>query len=499
MLGKRTERASSSPRTLQEDEEGGTGEGSTKRTQTRAFEAMSFVRPTSSDAWFLSNSHRRNFASRKLGRDLLRGTSGTKISQVLGPLDISQLPRIAQASKQDGTPDPPARTLHSHLASQLHLRPDRIDMMLAQLLTGFNIMLYGIGDRMRVLHHLVESGAKKHAGAAVLVQGAAGRALNVDRLLDAIEKALRIHIPTIPPFRQSAEHAVVRLSRVLQRADRIAQFLEHTARHPRAEHPQRLFLALLAFDSPLYHTTRLHTLLHALARCPHIHIVASVSHVHAGLLLDGAAGAFSHGISGHAEHYTAHARDVRAPWLWHNVTTFIPPISEMLHSRGATMTSSASLSSQLAGLATLRLPPALDLAARGARGRAPGTSGPIPIISIAAALQVLNTITARARTLFAQLAVLQLGAAEGAAPDAEPANAPRTAYAELVRGALQEFTVSSDDGVKQLLGEMVDHGLVMAWRGTATVHSSHAIAAGDELSIPLRVAALEEVLTEMDP
>ena len=112
-------------------------------------------------------------------------------------------------------------------------------------------------------------------------------------------------------------------------------------------------------------------------------------------------------------------------------------------------------------------------------------------VSETAAIQVLSTITARARNLFAQLASLQLLAA---APDNE---VPRTPYASLVREALREFVASSDEGVRQLLGEMVDHGLVVVTRGSMTVSNSHAIAVGDELAIPLSVTALEEVLAQV--
>ena len=109
----------------------------------------------------------------------------------------------------------------------------------------------------------------------------------------------------------------------------------------------------------------------------------------------------------------------------------------------------------------------------------------------------LNTITARARTLFTQLALLQLSSADQASGE-EEASIPRTAYAALVREATREFTASSDEGVKQLLSEMVDHGLVLVFRGPAPITSSHAIAAGDELLIPLAPPVLEEVLAQVD-
>lgn len=485
---------------MDEGSDGGGDDAQSARRPARAFEAMSFVRATSSDAYFLSNSHRRNFASRKLGRDLLRGTSGKKVSELLGPLDIAQLPRIALDASVDGEPLAPARTSHSRLALALHMRPERQAMLIAQLLSGFHLILYGVGDRLPVVRSIVQKAAKQHHGAAVLVQGAAGRALNVDRMLDAIESAVRVQTPAVPPCDAPSEPAMARLSRVAQRIRRITHLLEHAARHPPAEHPQRVFVGLVAFDHPLLHTSRLHTLLHALARCPYIHLVASVSHVHAGLVLDGASGAFSYGISSHAEERarrgSAPERDVRAPWLWHHCTTYIPPVTELLHSRGATMTSSTSASAQFSGLATLKLPAALDLAGRGAKVQAaPGTAPGAPI-SEKAALQVLNTITARARSLFSQLALLQLAAADQHPSDED--GVPRTPYATLVREAIQEFIASSDEGVKQLLGEMVDHGLVLVFRGPASIGSSHAIAAGDELCIPLGTSALESVLAQVD-
>ncbi|WFD04250.1 Origin recognition complex subunit 2 [Malassezia obtusa] len=472
------------------------------RRPARAFEAMSFVRATSSDAYFLSNSHRRNFASRKLGRDLLRGTSGKRISELLGPLDIAQLPRIAlEAGEAAGPPHPPARTVHSRLALELQLRPERCAMYIAQMLGGFHLILYGVGDRMPVVRRVVRQAAAEHCGAAVVIQGAAGRALNVDRVLDAIESAVRVHTPAEPPLVHPAVPAMARMSRVAQRIWRVTHLLHHAAQHAPAAHPQRLFLGLVAFDHPLIHTSRLHTLLHALARCPYVHILASVTHIHAGLVLDGASGGFSHGLSSHAEERERPGRlperDVPPAWLWHHCTTYVPPVTEMLHSRGATMTSSTSASAQFSGLATLKLPAALDLAGRGAKMQAAPGALPTAPISQTAALQVLNTITARARTLFTQLALLQLATADQASGE-EETSIPRTPYAALVREATREFTASSDEGVKQLLSEVVDHGLVLVFRGPAAITSSHAIAAGDELLIPLAPSVLENLLAQVD-
>ncbi|KAI3617234.1 hypothetical protein CBS9595_003143 [Malassezia furfur] len=495
VLSKRERAASDAENDVSADED------TPAKRPARAFEAMSFVRATSSDAFFLSNSHRRNFASRKLGRDLLRGTSGKRISELLGPLDITQLPRIALDALDDGPPDPPARTVHSRLALALQLRPERMAMYIAQLLGGFHLILYGVGDRFPVVRHLIEKAAEEHEGAAVLIQGAAGRALNVDRVLDAIESAIHAQQPTNPPLEMQPTHGSARMSRLMQRIARVVRVLHHANVHGGHTHPRHLFLGVVAFDHPLIHTSRLHTLFHALARCPYVHIFASVTHVQAGLVLDGASGQFGQGLSSHAEEVerdgTLPMRDVRAAWLWHHCTTYVPPVIEMLHSRGATMTSSTSASAQFSGLATLKLPAALDLAGRGAKmPTAPGAVSSAPI-SQKAALQVLNTITARARTLFTQLALLQLSSADQAGGE-EEASIPRTAYAALVREATREFTASSDEGVKQLLSEMVDHGLVLVFRGPAPITSSHAIAAGDELLIPLAPPMLEEVLAQVD-
>ncbi|WFD32771.1 Origin recognition complex subunit 2 [Malassezia sp. CBS 17886] len=484
----------------------------------RAYEAMSFVRPTSSDAWFLSNSHRRNFASRKLGRDLLRGTSGKRISDSLGALDAAELPRVALASAQmaegGGLDAPEAErgahaqdaprsthkaSPHAALALGLQLDPQRISMLTSQLLSGFHLMLYGVGDKQPMLRRIVDTAAHTHAGTAVVVQGAAGRAVNADRLLDAIEAALQLHCATDPPFRTVNEHPRARpASHTARRVRRIARFLEHVAVHGCATHPRRLFIGLAAFDAPLVHTTRLHTVVHALAQCRRVHLVASVSHVNAGLLLDGTHGAFSHGIAGHVEdeclqvhcdgglprhlHAPSVRRRLRAPWLWHHATTFLPPVVELLQARGATIASASSM--QFSGLSALRLPAALDLG--GGRARAAGAvaavDGAVHTVSDTAAAQVLSTITTRARDLFALLVRLQQGAAEGANTEDI---APRTPYATLVRDAQRQLIASSDQGVKHLLVEMVDHGLVVVWRGAATVASSHAIAVGDELSVPL--------------
>ncbi|WFD28815.1 Origin recognition complex subunit 2 [Malassezia nana] len=453
-----------------------------------AFTHTSFVRATSSDAWFLSNSHRRNFASRKLGRDIFRISSSKRISQRLGALDVSTLPQIAHlAADSSGDPLHPARTAHSKQMVEFQLQQDRIDTMLAQLLGGFQIMLYGVGDRMPVMRALLERGARRHSGAAVIVQGASGRGVQVDRILDSMEQAIGLRstdaLDASPEF-------LMRPSRVLQRVQHITRFLSEP--DTSLERPRHVFLGFMAFDQAIFHTQRLHTLVQALADSPRIHLVASVSHVNAGLLFDGPAGSFGWGMAGHPRSMNlspgSGTRTLRAPWLWHNATTFVPPIAELVQARSTTQGMPV-----LTGLSVMKLPAAVDLA--GGRGRAaPNASAAVAMaqpISETSAVQVLSTITSRARSLFAQLAALQLMAVD------DEETIPRTPYASLVREALREFVASSDEGVRQLLGEMVDHGLVIVSRGQTTVTNSHAIAVGDELSIPLPVPMLEQVLAQI--
>ncbi|WFD34205.1 hypothetical protein MCUN1_001042 [Malassezia cuniculi] len=321
--------------------DGGSEEGQEPDTNTlldaappqfvKSFKTINFVRATSSDAWFLSNSHRRNFASRKLGRDLLRGSSGKRISERLEPLDLGPLAEIAQATVQDGEPDPPARTAHSKLATEIQLDSKRVQILHSQLLSGFNLMLYGVGDKQPVVQRIIQSGSQKYGGAGVVIQGAAGRALNADRILDAIEAAVLLHLPLDPPLPHVADPPMFRISRVAQRR-----------------------------------------------------------------------------------------------------------------------------------------------------------------ISQNAAVQVLSTLTARARSLFFELSELQL---REAGKDAH--STPRIPFASLVRNAQRQFIASSDQGVKQLLGEMVDHGLIAVLRGAAAVGSSHAIAVGDELTIPLPHDQLRAVISRV--
>ena len=460
-----------------------------KKEQARrpapAFTHTSFLRSTSSDAWFLSNSHRRNFASLKLGRDILRGTSTKRISQVLGTLDVSTVPHLAHlAAHQTRTRAAlPVCTAHSQRAHSLHLQPERIHMLVTQLLNGCQLMLYGVGDRTSIVRAVLEHTAQRHASAGVLIQGAAGRALTSDRIMDAIDRALRI---------STSAHTLGE-DRIVERVQHLCHTLE-----TRTQGPRRLVLGLLAFDHAHFHsTTRMHTLIHALAQCERVHMVASVSHVNAGLVLDSNAGAFSLGISGHAEYTLPRVpgvRTLRAPWLWHHVTTYIPPIAELVQARGTSATASSS-----AGLAALKLPSAVDLAGGRARA-APGASAAVAVaqpISESAAIQVLQTITSRARSLFSHLASIQLVAHADTTSGDDDAMPPRTPYVALMREALREFIASSDEGVRQLLGEMVDHGLVIVVRGSTTVTNSHAIAVGDELCIPLPVPALEQVLAHI--
>ena len=193
------------------------------RRPAPAFTHTSFVRATSADAWFLSTTHRRNFATRKLGRDILRGTSTKRISQIVGALDASELPRLARiaADQAPNTQDTalPVRTRHSQRAMALQLDPERQDMYVTQLLHGFHLMLYGVGDKAPVVRAIVERMAKNYGSASLLVQGAAGRALSIDRIIKSIEQALGTSLP------ETSGRTVMREDRVSQRIRQLTHCL----------------------------------------------------------------------------------------------------------------------------------------------------------------------------------------------------------------------------------------------------------------------------------
>ncbi|PWN51552.1 hypothetical protein IE53DRAFT_410086 [Violaceomyces palustris] len=555
----------------------------------------SLLKPTSSDAYFLYNSSRRTRGS------IQSSTSTTQISSKLGPLDPSMLDPIAKEATKAGT----------MTASNLLLEAYKSHYPLysAQLHAGFSILFHGAGSKAPVLLDFLEQKAKGGEGAAVIVQGSM-KGLRIEEILAEIERAAGIGTARMgasasllpksranrqgvrgdgdeegdgiktrqlqngltvggvahqPPF---ANHAVAS-SALISRATRIASFFSTKEPLPASftsglEIPPNLYLALLSFDSPALQSPRFKAVLDIFCSTRRIHVLAAVSHVNCGLVLNGLGGLASGAAGGMAmrggwdelgqveegeeeeEEEEVEGGEggggtggvghrSRPKWIWQQLTTYVPPLDEMLLARGTRGGTTGN---------SVVFPPALDLGGgsgsylyssygdsfRGSgdasvygtsakvgvgvtldgRSRAPANGGMDPRdarereeegeemeFSEKAAIHVLKSVTVKARALFTLLAKRQMTGSNGSTHGENSG----LAYSQLLELARRNFLASSEADLRQLMVEFRDHGLVRRFEGAAAVDPSNAnghpnLAEGGIVIIPMGNEALARTLEE---
>jgi origin recognition complex subunit 2 len=186
--------------------------------------------------------------------------------------------------------------------------------------------------------------------------------------------------------------------------------------------PAELTVLIHNIDGPALRAPRSQELLSLLARIKQIHLVASTDHVNAALLWD-------------------NRQLDRFAWLWHHVPTY------------ARLQSETSYEGQISDQFAARRP-------GGRRG----------------ALQVLQTLPAKARQIFLVLARAQLDGQRG------------IEFEQYLAQCQEQFLTSTSTVFKATLGEFVDHQLIQMKRANDGVLYC---------STPLHPSTLKQILDEM--
>ena len=155
---------------------------------------------------------------------------------------------------------------------------------LLQMHSGFNILLYGLGAKKR----LMEDFSKKCLSQSChLVVNGYFPGLTVKQVLSSLSSDLLGHSGS---FKSHTEHA---------------QFVTNTLdnKSSKKDIPQEVFLIIHNLDGPMLRNERAQAALSILAVSKNIHVIASVDHINAALLCD-------------------QTKLSRFNWTWHDVTTF---------------------------------------------------------------------------------------------------------------------------------------------------------------------------------
>ena len=175
---------------------------------------------------------------------------------------------------------------------------------LLQMHSGFNILLYGLGSKKRLMEDFCKQCLSR---SCCLVVNGYFPGLTVKQILSNLSSDLLGHDGS---FKSHSEHA---------------QFITSTLENQsRTDIPQEMFLLIHNVDGFMLRNERAQASLSLLAASQHIHVVASVDHINAALLWD-------------------QTKLGRFNWLWHDVTTFEPYREETSYENSLLVQHSGSL------------------------------------------------------------------------------------------------------------------------------------------------------------
>ncbi|KAN0063426.1 Origin recognition complex subunit 2 [Thecaphora frezii] len=430
-------------------------------------EGSKLLRPTSSDAYFVNSTSRRGG----------NASMSTKlISSLLPALDPSKLESAVSLMTRPGSA--------SDVAVQAY-RKHMLGVYEAQLKVGYSIVFYGVGSKMPVLLEFLRQKGNEGDGVGVVVQGSV-KGLRVEEILAEVERATGIGTmrdarrrtavtmdeddDATPVARATGGRypQVVASSALVERAKRIASYFSghrdvqdededdntmdvdrdaDDEAHARGR-PPRLYLLLESFDAPALQAARFRPVLETLAAAERIHVMACVEHVNAGLL----AGLETASISRAG---TPNDQPRSIGWIWQNMTTFVPPIDEMLLAKlSGWMT---PLPEQVA----LARDSACSTTAAGGSSAADAVEG--KEIGESAALHILKSVTVKARALFSLLVKRCDNGDSG--DDAEKRWKQGLQEDELRDLAKRNFLASTQESLNALMVEFRDHGVVWQREG----------------------------------
>ena len=155
---------------------------------------------------------------------------------------------------------------------------------LFQMSHGFNLLLYGLGSKKKLL----EDFCKKHLSESCCLHvNGFSPGLTIKEVLTTLSSKLLDHSGT---FKTHLEHAL---------------FIQKTfeTRISDEDSEQEVFIVLHNIDGPMLRSDSAQISLSILAQCPAIHMIASIDHINAPLLWD-------------------ERKLSRFNWIWHDITTF---------------------------------------------------------------------------------------------------------------------------------------------------------------------------------
>ena len=254
------------------------------------------------------------------------------------------------------------------------------DYWLIQLGNGFNLLLYGVGSKRNVL----EEFRNQHLSSSChIVINGFFPGTTLKHIMSVLTSDLLGHTGS---FKSHLEQCQFICSSLCKREDV----------------PSEVFLIIHNIDGPSLRGDKPQTSLSLLAKCPRIHIIASIDHINAPLIWD-------------------QIKFGRFNWVWHDCTTFEPYKIETSYENSLLMKHSGSL-------------------------------------VLSSLTHVIQSLTPNARKIFELLSRHQL-------EHNEESSYIGLAFSDLYRLCRENFLVNSDITLRTQLIEFIDHKLIRTRKG----------------------------------
>lgn len=343
----------------------------------------------------------------------------------------------------------------SHAQALQEAHYDFFQYYIVELLNGFNIIFYGLGSKFKVLNKFATEICRKRGH--VVVANAFQSGFSFKDLLQSIEK-----VPGIESFPLPS-------GGLEGRTRRIYDFFSPNSDKAQAPKKVPLFLIIHNIDASAFRASKARSYLSTLALNPHIHIIASVDNVNASL-------SWSTSDIWTRKHDPQKYSSTRGfAWLWHDVTTL----------QGHDIELASADPTNYLGASSSHL--------QGSNKNAVGTNR--GGMSESAAVHVLASVTSKAKKLFHLMVKRQITSQEELQANKTSGVLQPEQYGITYDGlftlARDDFIATSDTALRALLGEFLDHGLIIS----STPPGSDG---GEVLWIPLSRVLLKKFSKELE-
>ena len=311
-------------------------------------------------------------------------------------------PKMDQQSMEEALSETPSRFQHDCL--QLYREYEKLyPYWLFQISNGFNILLYGVGSKQKLLEDFRETCL---AESCHLVVNGFFPGLTIKQVLSKLTSDVFGHSGT---FKSSIEQAQFIAKELKTKCSATSEKESEKSSKKRQSIPllpisSEIFLLIHNIDGQMLSSDTAQTALSILAQSPHIHIIASVDHINAPRLWD-------------------QKKLSRFNWLWHDTTTYEPYHDETSYENSLLVQQSGSL-------------------------------------ALSSLIHVTNSLTPNARGIFELLVKYQLeykSETDGLYLG--------MSFHDCYLKCREKFLVSSDVTLRSQLTEFKDHKLVRSRKG----------------------------------